>query len=61
MDNACFNSVQQHIASRIIGQKSLINSMLIGLLCDGHLLIEGLPGLAKTTAVKALSEAIEAD
>ncbi|MBT4836703.1 MAG: MoxR family ATPase [Methylococcales bacterium] len=61
IDNACFNSVQQHIASRIIGQKSLINSMLIGLLCDGHLLIEGLPGLAKTTAVKALSEAIEAD
>jgi MoxR-like ATPase len=61
MDASHFNSVRAHIESRIIGQKSLINSMLITLLSDGHLLVEGMPGLAKTTAVKALSEAIEGD
>jgi len=36
----------------IVGQTELLNRMLIGLLCDGHLLLEGLPGHAKTTAVK---------
>lgn len=61
MDATHFNPVRAHIESRIIGQKSLINSMLISLLSDGHLLVEGMPGLAKTTAVKALSEAIEGD
>ncbi len=53
--------VRQHIASRIIGQQNLIDSMLICLLSDGHMLVEGMPGLAKTTAVNALSEAIEGD
>ncbi len=61
MEATHFNTVREHIESRIIGQKSLINSMLIALLSDGHLLVEGMPGLAKTTAVKALSEAIEGD
>ena len=42
----------------IVGQRRLIERMLIGLLCDGHLLLEGLPGLAKTTAVKTLAAAI---
>ncbi|MBW1779676.1 MAG: MoxR family ATPase [Deltaproteobacteria bacterium] len=42
----------------IVGQRHLIERMLIGLLCDGHLLLEGLPGLAKTTAVKTLAAAI---
>ena len=49
------------IGSRIIGQKDLIHSMMICLLCDGHMLIEGMPGLAKTTAAKALAEALEGD
>jgi MoxR-like ATPase len=53
--------LREHLASRIIGQQEFIDSMLICLLSDGHLLIEGLPGLAKTTAVKALAEAIEGD
>ncbi len=53
--------VREHIASRVIGQRKLIDSMLICLLSDGHLLVEGMPGLAKTSAVKALSEAIEGD
>jgi MoxR-like ATPase len=43
----------------IVGQRQLLDRMLIGLLCDGHLLLEGLPGLAKTTAVKTLATAIK--
>jgi len=53
--------VREHIASRVIGQQQLVDSMLTCLLSDGHLLVQGLPGLAKTTAVNALSEAIEGD
>jgi MoxR-like ATPase len=45
----------------IVGQDYLINRLLIGLLCSGHLLIEGVPGLAKTLAVKTLSDTIDAD
>ncbi|MEG1729448.1 MAG: AAA family ATPase [Bacteroidaceae bacterium] len=44
----------------IIGQKHLIDSLLIGLLSDGHILLEGVPGLAKTLAIKTLSSLIEA-
>jgi MoxR-like ATPase len=44
----------------IIGQERLIERLLIGLLADGHILIEGVPGLAKTLAAKTLSEAIDA-
>ena len=55
------DGVRAHIASRVIGQQQLVDGMLVCLLSDGHLLVEGLPGLAKTTAVKALSEAIEGD
>jgi MoxR-like ATPase len=53
--------VREHIASRVIGQQKLVDSMLVCLLSDGHLLVEGLPGLAKTTAVNALSDAVEGD
>ncbi|MGI9334291.1 MAG: AAA family ATPase [Gammaproteobacteria bacterium] len=45
----------------IIGQDLLVERMLIALLCDGHLLVEGAPGLAKTTAVKALASRLEGD
>jgi MoxR-like ATPase len=55
------NAVREHIATQVIGQRRLVEGMLVCLLSDGHLLVEGLPGLAKTTAVKALSEAIEGD
>ncbi len=61
VDKDKLDSVRDHIASRVIGQRQLVEGMLICLLSDGHLLVEGLPGLAKTTAVKALSEAIEGD
>ena len=44
-----------------MGQKAMVDRLLIGLLCRGHLLIEGVPGLAKTTAVQALSDALTLD
>ena len=59
IDARRLDSVREHIATRLVGQKKLVDSMLICLLSDGHLLVEGLPGLAKTTAVKTLAEAIE--
>ncbi|MGD8933338.1 MAG: MoxR family ATPase [Gammaproteobacteria bacterium] len=55
------DAVREHIATQVIGQRRLVEGMLVCLLSDGHLLVEGLPGLAKTTAVKALAEAIEGD
>lgn len=54
-------ALAETMESRIIGQKDLIRSMMICLLCDGHLLIEGMPGLAKTTAAKTLANALEGD
>lgn len=53
--------VREAIAARVIGQQRFVDSMLICLLSGGHLLVEGMPGLAKTTAVKALADAIEGD
>jgi len=44
----------------IVGQKNLVERLLVGLLANGHILLEGVPGLAKTTAVKTLSSAIQA-
>ena len=54
-----FQKLEAHVASLIVGQELLINRMLIALLCDGHLLVEGAPGLAKTRAIKVLAESIE--
>ena len=44
----------------IVGQKHLVESLLIGLLSDGHILLEGVPGLAKTLAIKTLASLIDA-
>ncbi len=49
------------LATRIIGQEGLIDRLLIALIADGHLLVEGAPGLAKTKAIKTLAEGIEGD
>ena len=54
-----FQKLESHASELIIGQSKLINRMLIALLCDGHLLVEGAPGLAKTRAIKVLSDSIE--
>lgn len=45
----------------IVGQKHLVQSLLVGLLSDGHILLEGVPGLAKTLAIKTLAQLIDAD
>ena len=49
------------LATKIIGQEALTDRLLIALLADGHLLVEGAPGLAKTTAIKELSQLLEGD
>jgi len=54
-----FQSLQAYVNSQIIGQPHLTQRLLIALLSDGHLLVEGPPGLAKTKAIKTLSELIE--
>ncbi len=54
-----FHSLQAYVNSQIIGQPHLTQRLLIALLSDGHLLVEGPPGLAKTKAIKTLSELIE--
>ncbi len=56
-----FQQLEAHASRLIVGQSHLINRMLIALLCDGHLLVEGAPGLAKTRAIKVLSESIEGE
>jgi MoxR-like ATPase len=53
--------LKSYIKQQIIGQEILIDRLLIALLADGHLLVEGAPGLAKTRAIKVLSEGIEGD
>ncbi|MFA5959005.1 MAG: MoxR family ATPase [Tatlockia sp.] len=53
--------LSEHLNTRILGQKDLVSRLLIALLADGHLLVEGAPGLAKTRAVKELSALIEGD
>lgn len=53
--------LQEQIAASVVGQPRLVNRLLIALLVDGHLLVEGAPGLAKTRAIKALADCIESD
>lgn len=56
-----FSQLKHYLSGTIIGQEHLINRLLIALLADGHLLVEGAPGLAKTRAVKALADGLAAD
>ena len=56
-----FSALADYMNRQIIGQPELVNHMIIALLAEGHILVEGPPGLAKTRAVKALSEGIEGD
>lgn len=55
------NSLKKWLQSQIIGQTHLVDRLLITLLADGHLLVEGAPGLAKTKAIKTLADGIEGD
>jgi MoxR-like ATPase len=56
-----FNTVKDEIGKVIVGQKEMIDRVLIALLADGHILLEGLPGLAKTLTVTTLAKIITAD
>jgi len=59
--SAKIRSVGSWLESRIIGQEMLVQRLLTALICGGHLLVEGAPGLAKTRAIKELASAIEGD
>ena len=55
------NQLKQWLNTRIVGQHQLIERIIVALLADGHLLVEGAPGLAKTKAIKTVSEGLDAD
>lgn len=61
MPKSNFNQLRGYLNSQILGQEKLVDNLLIALLADGHILVEGPPGLAKTRAVKALAESLEAN
>jgi len=56
-----FSSLKQHLSTQIIGQPAFVENLLIALLANGHLIVEGPPGLAKTRAINALAQGLEAD
>ena len=58
--SAFVTNLQTGMAQVIVGQKHLVESLLIGLLSDGHVLLEGVPGLAKTQAIKTLASLVDA-
>jgi MoxR-like ATPase len=58
---AAFLRIRSYLTTQIIGQEVLVDRLLIALLADGHLLVEGPPGLAKTRAIKALARTLEGD
>lgn len=59
--NLKFRAVKEEIGKVIVGQTDMVNRLLLALLADGHLLIEGMPGLAKTLAVTTLAKIIQCD
>lgn len=58
MDASLTAAITEEVAKRVVGQEAMVERMLIGLLSSGHILLEGVPGLAKTLAVRSLAEAI---
>lgn len=59
--NEQINRLKKELSKAVIGQEGMVEGLLIGLLCDGHILVEGVPGLAKTTTINALSHALGLD
>ena len=59
-ESAFVESLTSEVGKVIVGQKHMVDRLLIGLLCNGHILLEGVPGLAKTLAIKTLAAAINA-
>jgi len=60
-ESAFVDLLSMEMSKVIVGQRQLVENLLIGLLADGHILLEGMPGLAKTLAINTLSRAINAD
>ena len=60
VDAAPIQAALQQVAKRIVGQEAMVERLLIGLLTGGHVLLEGVPGLAKTLAVRTLAETVHA-
>lgn len=56
-----FSVLKQYLSEQIVGQHALVENLLIVLLADGHLIVEGPPGLAKTRAINALADGVEAN
>jgi len=56
--NSKLNSIKTEIQKVIVGHSELVDSLLIGLIANGHILVEGVPGLAKTTAINAIAQAL---
>jgi len=54
-----FEAIHAEVGKILVGQKGMVDRLLIGLLANGHILLEGVPGLAKTTAVKALAQSLD--
>lgn len=59
--HAAFSALRTSLSQTIVGQQALVDRLLIALLADGHLLVEGAPGLAKTMAIRALAARLEAE
>ncbi len=59
VDTALVQSILEQVAKRVVGQDYMVERLLVGLLAGGHVLLEGVPGLAKTLTVKTLAEAIQ--
>jgi MoxR-like ATPase len=59
--SAAFARLREALSAEIVGQSALIERLLIALLADGHLLVEGAPGLAKTSAIRALAARLDAE
>jgi len=59
--NSKINEIKNEIKKIIVGQEELIDALLVGLIANGHILVEGVPGLAKTTAINAIAKSLGID
>ena len=59
--SAWIRTLREEIAHVIVGQEQLVERLLVGLLANGHVLLEGVPGLAKTLSARTLAAAVQAD
>lgn len=61
VDSSFINTLRKEVSKVVVGQQDLVDKLILALLCDGHVLLEGLPGLAKTLTIKSLAQAIDAE